>query len=171
MTGAPGWRATGPSRRALLSTPLLLALAGCASQKAVRTDDGTTAWAGRMALQVEGDPPQSFHAAFELSGQPSRGELRLTSPLGTLLALVQWSDDGATLTQGQQITRHASVDHLLSTLGGAPIPVKALFDWLQARPAHVTGWIADLSRQPEGRIVARREHPLPPAILRIILDP
>ncbi|MFP5467635.1 MAG: lipoprotein insertase outer membrane protein LolB [Gammaproteobacteria bacterium] len=170
MTGVSGWKATGPSRRALLSASLLI-LAGCASQKAVRTDDRTAAWSGRMALQVDGDPPQSFHAAFELTGQPSRGELRLTSPLGTLLALVQWSDDGATLTQGSQVTRHSSVEDLVSTLGGAPIPVTALFDWLQARPANVTGWMADLSRQPEGRIVARREHPQPLVILRIILDP
>lgn len=154
-----------------MSATLLLALTGCASPKTVRTEDNAGPWSGRLALQVDGEPPQSFHAGFELTGQPSRGELRLTSPLGTLLALVQWSDDGATLTQGSQVTRHASVDDLTTTLGGAPIPVRALFDWLQARPAEVPGWMADLSRQPEGRLVARREQPLPPVILRIILDP
>ena len=173
MTTGPTRRTgrIGPSRRILLSAALLTALAGCASPRATRTAGSQKTWSGRLALQVDGDPPQSFHAGFELTGQPAEGELRLTSPLGTLLALVQWSAEGATLTQGSQVTRHASVEDLVSMLGGAPLPVKALFDWLQNQPADVPGWSADLSRLSEGRIVAQRQSPTPLANLRIILDP
>lgn len=129
-----------------------------------------TEWAGRLGLTVDSDPPQAFHAAFELRGDPARGELLLNTPLGTRLAAVRWRPDGAELQQGQDITRDASVDALTARLSGTPLPVAALFDWLQGQPADVPGWQADLSRQADGRLTARRTSPLPEAILRVVLD-
>lgn len=164
---------TGRTRRQWLSTCLIVSMAGCASPpRSDRTADaGAGTWSGRLSLQMDSEPPQSFHAGFELSGRPSEGDLRLLSPLGTLLSRVQWSDQNAILTQGSETSRHASLDDLVTTVTGAPLPVRALFDWLQAKPTVVPGWAADLSRLAEGRLSARRLHPAPAALLRIILDP
>ena len=84
---------------------------------------------------------------------------------------MRWSPGEARLQQGERLTRHASLDSLTAELGGTALPVAALFDWLRGRQAPVSGWEADLSRQPEGRIVARRLQPLPVAELRLILEP
>lgn len=161
-------------RRRFLATAAIACLwqSGCASpMRTPAASRNSSLWIGRLALQVESEPPQAFHASFELSGEPDAGELRLTSPLGNALALVRWTPKGATLTQGGRVSEHASVDDLASALGGAPLPVTALFDWLQARDANVPGWEADLSRSGDGRISARRTFPAPPASLRIVLDP
>ena len=47
----------------------------------------------------------------------------------------------------------------------------ALFGWLRGREGDVPGWQADLSRQGEGRISARRSTPLPTAELRVVFAP
>lgn len=164
------------TRRALLCGSCALAalvVAGCATPAAPLRldDDARTEWTGRLGLTVDGEQPQAFHAAFELRGSPARGELVLSTPLGTRLAAVRWHPDGAELQQGHEYTRDDSVDALTARLGGAPLPVAALFDWLRGRQADVAGWQADLSRQAEGRLSARRTDPAPEATLRIVLDP
>lgn len=157
--------------------PLLVAivgaalLAGCASPAPRPADAAEAFWSGRLALQVQSEPVQAYHASFELSGRPESGQLRLVSPLGTTLAHIQWSPQGATLTQGGQVSLHASVEEMAANLGGAAIPVSALFDWLQGRATDIPGWEADLSARVDGRISARRTAPPPAASLRIILDP
>lgn len=161
----------GNTRRTLLWAMVAMStLSACASRPERTPDADATFWSGRLALQVDSDPPQAFHAAFELSGHPSEGALRLTTPLGTAIAQVNWNANGATLTQGSQVSQHRNVDELASSLTGTAMPVTALFDWLQARPSAVPGWQADLSRQGEGRIVAQRTSPSPAATLRIVLD-
>jgi outer membrane lipoprotein LolB len=50
------------------------------------------------------------------------------------------------------------------------VPLSALFAWLQGDAASVSGWSADLSRQAEGRIFAKRMQPAPEADLRVVLD-
>lgn len=144
-------------------------LAACASPRA--HVPGQANWSGRMAVQVEGTPPQSFAAGFDLSGNPEAGELLLITPLGTALATVRWSPGQAELQQGQQIIRRASLDELSTEIGGTALPVKALFAWLRGQPQTAQGWEADLSRQPEGRIQARRLAPAPAAELRIVFEP
>ncbi|MFC3682767.1 lipoprotein insertase outer membrane protein LolB [Hydrogenophaga luteola] len=124
-----------------------------------------------MALTVHSEPPQSYSAGFELRGTPAAGELQLTSPLGTVLAAVHWSPQGAELKQGNQLTRRASLDELTADIGGTPLPVTALFGWLQGQAAAADGWTADLSRQSEGRVVARRLQPSPTAELRLVFQP
>lgn len=145
-------------------------LGGCATSEAISRPQDKL-WAGRFSLTVHSEPPQSWSAGFELRGTAGSGDLQLTSPLGNHLAAVSWSPAGAELQQGEQISRHSSLDRLTAELGGAALPVAALFDWLRGRQAPASGWDADLSRQAEGRIVARRRQPLPEAELRLILHP
>lgn len=144
-------------------------LAACALPRA--HVQGQASWSGRLAVQVEGSPPQSLSAGFDLSGSPEAGELLLSTPLGTALATVRWSPGIAELQQGQQIIRRTSLDELSADIGGTALPVTALFAWLRGQPQVANGWEADLSHQPEGRIHARRLTPAPAAELRIVFEP
>lgn len=156
-------------RLALLGA-VVLTLAGCATSRPDAPRDASS-WSGRLALTVHSEPPQSYSAGFELRGAPAAGELQLTSPLGTVLASVHWSAQGAELRQGTQVTRRLSLDELTTDLGGTPLPVAALFGWLQGQAAEADGWKADLSRHADGRVLARRLQPLPTAELRLVFQP
>ncbi|TXK27877.1 outer membrane lipoprotein LolB [Ottowia sp. GY511] len=149
-----------------------LLIAGCATSTkgGASFDAETNRWSGRLALNVASEPPQSFSAGFELSGQPDKGELRLTSPLGNILGVMQWQPGQALLSQGEQVRQFDSVEALAAEVTGAPIPVRALFAWLRGQPEEVTGWQADLGQLPAGRLSAQRQMPLPTAELRIVLD-
>lgn len=138
-------------------------------------------WAGRISLRIEAEPVQFFSAGFELTGEAAAGSLVLTSPLGNVLGTLRWAPGEAWLDQGngQGPERFASAEALLVQVTGAPLPLDALFGWLQAKAPDVLpinyvlaaqGWQADLSRRSEGRIIARRMQPLPEAELRILLD-
>lgn len=145
-------------------------LAACATPQRSLAP-GETSWSGRLALQVASEPPQSFSAGFDLRGSPQAGELLLTSPLGTTLATVVWEPGSAELRQGELTTRRPTLDELTTELGGTALPVAALFAWLRGQPQEASGWQADLARQPEGRVTARRTQPLPSAELRIVFQP
>lgn len=132
---------------------------------------GEEVWSGRLAMTVLSEPVQSFSAGFDLRGTPDAGELQLISPLGTSLATVVWQPGSAEMRQGGQVTRRGSLDELTTELSGTPVPVAALFGWLRGRAGDVPGWQADLARQPEGRITARRFAPLPAAELRVVVQP
>lgn len=160
---------TDRGRLALLGA-VAMALAGCATSRP-ETPRDPSFWSGRLALTVHSEPPQSYSAGFELRGAPAAGELQLTSPLGTALASVHWSPQGAELRQGTQLTRRPSLDELTADLGGTPLPVAALFGWLQGQAADAGGWTADLSRHADGRVIARRLQPLPTAELRLVFQP
>lgn len=148
-------------------------IAGCARPiKATAINDSQTKfWTGRLSLQVQSEPAQSFSAGFELKGKPERGELTLISPLGNVLGVLRWSPLEASLDSGNQnIQRFSSVDAMMEQATGAAVPLSALFAWLQGNHASVSGWSADLSRQSEGRISAKRAQPTPQADLRVMLD-
>jgi len=156
------------SRARAWALVLLLALAGCAQPPRAPAASGE--WNGRLALQVEGQASQSFHAAFALRGSPEAGELTLYTPLGSTLARLQWAAGMARLEQGGTVRESASLDGLLQDLTGSRLPVAALFDWLQGRPAAASGWHADLGAAQDGRITAERTEPPPAATLRVVLD-
>ena len=86
-------------------------------------------------------------------------------------ATVVWLPGSAEMRQGGQVTRRGSLDELTTELSGTPVPVAALFGWLRGQSSDVPGWQADLSRQPEGRITARRTSPEPTAELRVVVQP
>jgi outer membrane lipoprotein LolB len=157
-------------RSSLAALGLALLLSACATPQRV-AQPGESAWNGRLSVRVDSEPPQSFSAGFDLRGHAQSGELQLSSPLGNTLATVMWSPAGASLQQGEQVTRRGSLDELTTELGGTALPVAALFDWLQGRPTSSSGWQADLSRHTEGRVTARRLQPAPSAELRIVFQP
>jgi outer membrane lipoprotein LolB len=157
------------TRRVLVIAATML-LAACAAPR-VAPGPGVQSWSGRLALMVDSDPPQSYSAGFDLRGTPASGELLLTSPLGQALAAVVWSAEGAEMRQGDRITRRASLEELTTELGGAAVPVSALFGWLRGEQPQTQGWQADLSRHADGRIIARRSQPPPTAELRVVFQP
>jgi outer membrane lipoprotein LolB len=168
-----------PRRAAVLaigSWSLALLLAGCAAP--VSRTDATAAtssgrvdsWNGRLSLQVDSDPPQSFSAMFDLHGTPTSGTLTLTSPIGSTLAELTWSPDEAVLRNGAETRRYESVDALVIAATGAAIPVRALFGWLDGRDERVAGWRPDLQQIAKGRLQAVRENPQPRADLRLVFD-
>jgi outer membrane lipoprotein LolB len=149
----------------------LMCLAGCVQLPLTSIDTpATDIWSGRLSLQVQSEPPQSFYGAFEIKGNPLQGELRLSSPLGNTLLAARWSPNLATLYSGSETRNYASIDALIEHSTGAALPVAALFDWLVGKDTQSMGWTADLTRQPDGHIHARRLNPLPQSELRIVLD-
>jgi outer membrane lipoprotein LolB len=123
-----------------------------------------------LALQLQSEPPQQWHASFELQGSAEQGELLLLSPIGTTLAKLSWTPGAARLEQGGRTVTSDNVSSLSERLGGTALPVSALFEWLAGRPADVPGWQADLSGHAQGRLTAQRSQPAPAATLRILLD-
>lgn len=158
--------------RRLACTALVMGLiSGCASRLEGRAPEAEAGqWRGRLALHVASEPPQTFSAAFHLSGSAQAGELSLASPLGSTLAVMQWAPGQAVLYQGGQTRHYDSVDRLVAEATGTPLPLQALFGWLQGQNQAVLGWQADLSRLPDGRLNAQRSMPLPAADLRVVLE-
>jgi len=153
---------------ALVLSSTLLA-AGCATPR-MSPVDANAYWSGRMAIQVLKDPPESLSAGFELQGSALAGEMVLLSPIGTTLARLEWTPQGARLAQGQQQVESTSLQKLGARLTGTELPIAALFEWLAGRPAEAPGWLVDLSAHAQGRISAERREPSPGAVLRIALD-
>lgn len=162
---------TTESRRWVLTLALssTLLAAGCATPRMPPVDSNAY-WSGRMAIQVLKDPPESLSAGFELQGSAQAGEMVLLSPIGTTMARLEWTPQGARLAQGQQQINSTSLQRLGTRLTGTDLPIAALFEWLAGRPAEVPGWQVDLSAHAQGRISAERREPSPGAVLRIALD-
>ena len=153
--------------RLLVAGAALALLTACATPERQATVSGEAFWQGRLALRVDGDTPQSLSAGFELRGDARTGELALSSPLGQVLAMADWGPEGARLRQGGSERRYASVDEMTTALTGTPLPLAALFAWLQGRTDTPAGWDVDLSGHAAGRVLARRLAPPPTAELRL----
>lgn len=166
---------TGMRRSLLLAAaaaaPLWLAACATPSRPGGTSPTSEGHWSGRLSLRVDSEPPQSFAALFELRGTPGRGELKLSTPIGNTLGLLQWSPHEALLQDGSRVQRYSSIDLLLTRVTGAALPVDALFDWLGGRPTEVPGWRPQLTQIGNGRLQATRESPAPMAELRVIFEP
>jgi outer membrane lipoprotein LolB len=128
-------------------------------------------WSGRLSLQVESEPPQSFSATYELRGNAEQGELALFTPLGSTVAVLAWTPEGATLRADNRTRQFESLDALAQHVTGTAVPVAALFGWLRGEGADaVPGWHAELSQLERGRLSARRTSPLPEAVLHMVID-
>lgn len=145
-------------------------LAGCATPRPPLTTEDGHAWSGRLSLQIDEDPPRHLSAGFELAGNPDMGTLQLLSPLGQIVASARWDRHGAWLRQGTNEQHHPDTDSLIAAATGAPLPLRPLFDWLRGEPAPLEGWAVDLSGHADGRLTARRSHPLPAVQLRLVFQ-
>lgn len=169
-----GRRAAWLRRRVCIAlVAAVYVLGGCASppQNESGTAPAVEQWSGRLGLIVDSDPPEQFHAGFDLVGNPASGQLDLYTPLGSTLASLEWHPGIAVLREGGRTQQFDSVDALAAAAVGTSVPVRALFAWLRGVPQAVDGWQVDLSELAQGRLQARRLQPLPQAQLRLILDP
>ena len=174
MSLAP--RGSGP---ALLAPLALAALAGC-STLAPPSQGIDDTLSGRLSVQVaahEGAPARSVSAAFDLRGGAERGELQLTSPLGTVMAQARWNPSEVLLRSSDGEKHFRDLPALADEVLGEPLPLGALFDWLRGRPWAGAdsqplaapgagfvqlGWTVALDRWREGWVVAHRD--APPAV-------
>lgn len=145
---------------------VLVTVGGCATPPT-----GGDWLSGRLSVKVDasaGQPARSLNSGFDLQGDASRGELRLTSPLGTLVATARWSPGEAVLVSGGQSTRFDDLDALSREALGEALPLRALPDWLRGRPwagaqSRATpggfeqlGWEVATAQYGEGRLDATR---------------
>jgi len=157
----------GLARRSL-ALAALGSLAACAGLPARPPTD----LAGRLAVQIDaaaGQPARSFTAEFDLRGDAQRGQLRLTGPLGGMLADVRWEPGSAELTDAQGARRYATLDAMTQDLFGEALPLAAVVDWLRGRPwpgapsrpqgdgFEQLDWRVGLARFADGVLEARRE--------------
>lgn len=126
--------------------------------------------AGRFALQIDSEPPQSFITSFDLTGGWPEGALNIYNPLGLQMARVEWTAQSALLLQGRQVREAASLDRLVLELTGAHLPSAALVDWLAGKPTPAEGWNVDVSEWHLRRLVLERVQPAPRTVLRIAFE-
>ena len=157
-------------------------LAGCATPPPAR--EGLPWVSGQLAVRIAAvadQPEQSLSSLFDLRGDAEQGELRLSSPLGTLIATLQWSPGSARLLNGQGESRFDGLEALTRQMLGETLPVQALPEWLAGRPwsgapstpipdgFEQLGWRVGLSRLADGRLEAERAQP-PAVRVRVRLD-
>ena len=151
-------------------------LASCATRPpTIETMPWTS---GRLSVKVDATLEQaarSVSASFDLRGSDQNGELRLVSPLGTLIAVATWTPDQARLATPEGTQTYPDLDALSRQALGEALPLRALPDWLAGRPwrgaasqvatsgFEQLGWQVDLARFADGWVDARRNEP--PAVL------
>ncbi len=151
-------------------------------------------WDGRLSLKLLAfgqDAARGVNMAFYLSGTPERGQLDLSTPMGTQMASVRWQQGEAVLVTADGSQGFTSLDELTQHLLGEALPVTALMSWLQGRPdplqpfapapdagAQVSvfdqaGWRVDLSQRQAGHLEASRAATAYQrgAALKVRLDP
>lgn len=162
-----------------LSVPLFLTVMAIASgcshfppkNKTVPLTN-TAHWEGRLQVRVLNANPELFSANFELQGSPQSGELTIYSPIGTTLAVANWSEHEAILTQGLSEKHFANMEDLTRQLTGANLPLTPLMSWLEVDGPSIKGWDIRSENLPAGRrIYAQRIHPLPSLQLTLLINP
>lgn len=126
---------------------------------------------GRLAVKVEAAaaaPARNVSSAFELRGDGERGELTLTSPLGSVVARARWTPGEATLATTEGERRFGDLDTLAREALGEALPLRALPAWLRGRPwpgadsrstadgFEQLGWQIALTRFAEGQLEITR---------------
>jgi outer membrane lipoprotein LolB len=146
-------------------------LAGCASQPTANKlpQEEESHWQGKLSLKVYSKPVQAIAANFDLQGRPEKGELTLTSPLGTTLARMQWEAGTASLTANGELQTFGSLQELARRATGSDLPVASLFAWLKGRDEPAPGWQVELTDLPNGRLQARHIEEVQ-AELKIVLE-
>lgn len=141
----------GARIRARTSVLLLFALlAACATATRPPPERSYT---GRFsATTVSGEQRESVSGRFTLEVRGRDQLLELASPLGTIVARIEVTSDGARATAGEmREARGPDADALTEQLLGWRLPVSGLPDWIEGRP--VPDRAASVERD-SGRVVA-----------------
>ena len=171
---------------AALAALALTLVAACTSLPPLPASGGDESFSGRLAVRIDAlgsEKARAFSAAFDLRGNPERGALGLSTPLGSMLAQARWMAADVSLATPQGTRRYADLGELTREALGERVPVEAFFDWLHGRPwpgapsqpsatgFGQLGWAVDTTQLGEGSVVAIRQEPLPVVTVRIKLDP
>ena len=152
---------------------VILFLTACSSTPIVQplAQGSASHWQGRLALKVEGPSAQAWTAFFELDGTPERGSLVLSSLFGTRLAKMQWDPHSASLQTPSETLQFSSLEAMAAHHTPSPIPVAALFSWLQGQRVDVKGWEVSMDQLQQGRLTALQRGPANALTeLKIILE-
>ncbi len=159
-----------------------LMLAACASAPPAEPASSWTS--GRLAVRVAASadlPARSEAAAFELRGNGDAGELRLLTPLGTVVASARWWPGQVVLTTPQGQARFDDLDQLSRDTFGDVLPLRALADWIAGRPwpgapsqaseggFEQLGWRVTTADLSAGSLLAQRQA-APVIVVRVRLD-
>ena len=137
------------------------------------------------------EAPRGMSFGFFFQGQVERGSMSLMTPLGSQVALVEWSPTSATLRRigpgGGEDVRRGSLEELAESALGEALPLQTLVHWMQGHPDptlphHPTpeagvfeqrGWVIDTRERSQGRILATRQSQpgLRDARIQVRLDP
>lgn len=162
-------------RRAWLAAglALMLALGACSHLPPPgRPDTPARTWEGQMSVKLEAHAGlaadgTTFSFVLALSDADT-GQLALMTPMGTQVAQVDWSAQGAQLHDGQGRRDYADLDSLSLALMGEVLPLRALPHWLDGQPDPTlpatpletgfdqAGWRVDLSQFDQARLRATR---------------
>jgi outer membrane lipoprotein LolB len=158
-----GWRSAAFSL-ALLSagcanmTPQPTIDAGLQSQRIYRN---SIALEGRLTLRYQqNNENRSVNGSFVWTQTPKHTTLRLLSPLGQTIAVIEIAPGLATLTQSGQAPRSAGdVDQLTEQALGWPLPIAGLRDWLQGFASDAAGkpFVAQEQTQDDRNTVTTRD--------------
>ena len=163
-----------PTRSAniLWALYILFLIAGCSTQNGLMASiDSENRWSGRLVLRADAQPPLHVTAAFELVGSAEQGSMSLSTPLGTTLATAHWQPGLAELRGMGYPKVFDTLDELTEAMMGTPLPIHALFAWLDGQPQTADGWLADLREVHVGRLNARRMSPPPSIEIRLVFEP
>jgi outer membrane lipoprotein LolB len=158
-----GWRSAAFSL-ALLSAgcanmmPQPVADAGLQSHRIYRNN---IALEGRLTLRYQqNNENRSVNGSFVWTQTPKQTTLRLLSPLGQTIAVIDIEPGLATLTRSGQAPRSAGdVDQLTEQALGWPLPIAGLRDWLQGFASDTAGkpFVAQEQAPDDGNMVITRD--------------
>lgn len=148
-----------PAARLVLAGAVL-GLAGCASlppatppaasAQPERPYHAAIDMSGRLSVRYQQQGSEhALHGSFEWQQARQVTRVTLRSPLGQIVAVIEVSPQGATLTKAGEVTHSAAdVDALTAQVLGWPLPVAHLQDWLQGFVRDGSGQLQSV--QPEG---------------------
>ena len=150
----------------------ILLVAGCASFTGPEEqfDLNSPRWNGRLSVQQNGTESKAFSATFELAGDASLGQLALYSPLGSTVAHIRWSPQGAVLSGQGAARTFSTLGALTRELTGTELPIGGVFAWLAGGEALVNGWNVDAADLDAGKLFAHRTDATTRTTLKILLD-
>ncbi len=142
------WRAPAAAVFALL-------VVGCATpQHSDVADADAFRRTGRFAATVHDgtDQPEAVQGGFAWQDNRSQLILDLTNPVGSTLARITVTDDGAVLQHSNGTREVAnSPDALAERVLGSPIPVAGLRDWLRGETGDAP--VTKMNKDDQGRPV------------------